>query len=672
VGDDTTIESPACSEAPAPPRRPDSSRGIDLGLGSSGLTFQNRIAVVALSTAVAVLMGACLLFMFEQWRTERTHFINSQKALARVAAGGLSPQSLRDPAEVGLRLNAILADRRVYSAAVVDVSGHTVASATRSASAASRGDGETIVVQAPIVSGGVAKGEFVIRSRTEGLSALLPRFISMGGALFFVAAGLALFMGRWLAARLARPVDRLSRAMYEVARSGDFARRVHHGENDEFGRLTESFNALLAQLYHNDRELKVAMDALVEARDAAEAANVLKSHFLANMSHEIRTPLNGVLTMAEIMAMGELASVQRERLAVIHQSGEALLNVLNDILDLSKIEAGRMELEDTEFDTASIASQIEAVHRQLAAQKGLAFSLEMESGASGKRRGDVQRLQQILNNLVSNAIKFTSHGEVRVRIEGEGPDGSAGLRISVSDTGIGIPADKLPLLFQKFTQVDSSTTRKYGGTGLGLAICRELAQLMGGQVCAKSVQGEGSTFTLSVPLARSSPESLNANGETSAKASAEDVAQLKILAAEDNATNQLVLKTVLATFGLEVDIVGDGAQAVEAWAGGGYDLILMDIQMPVMDGITATRAIRNAEAQQGLTRTPIIALSANAMTHQVKEYLAAGMDMHVAKPIQLGRLHQAFEAVLNGADTNGAGMDEETASRAPVSKPRAG
>ena len=618
---------------------------LDLGPPSRGLSFQSRIAVVALVTAVAVLMAACLLFMLQQYRTERAHLLQNETILAEVAARDIaSAMSTRDRDRLDAGLEALKADPRIHSAALRDSSGRILAQFQRADSASVAAE---VKVAAPIVSGGVRRGVLDLSIRPEGFGVLLPRFLAMGGALFFVAAGLALFMGRWLAGRLTRPVDRLSRAMHEVAGSGDFARRVEHGENDEFGRLTESFNGLLSQLQKNDLELRGAMDALVEARDAAEAANVLKSHFLANMSHEIRTPLNGVLAMAQIMAMSDLDQTQRERLAVIHQSGESLLTILNDILDLSKIEAGRMELETAEFDVGELARGIEAAHTPVAARKGLDFSVEVAPSAGGKRMGDRARLQQILNNLVANAIKFTASGEVRVALRGEGADGGDGLLISVSDTGIGVPAAKLPLLFQKFSQVDSSTTREFGGTGLGLAICREIAQLMGGAVWAESAEGVGSTFHVRVPLERTSPAAL-ASAEAAANRAGADVSELKILAAEDNATNQLVLKTIMATFGLGVDVVADGALAVQAWNAGQYDLILMDIQMPVMDGIAATRAIRAMERSGGRARTPIIALSANAMTHQVKEYLDAGVDLHVAKPIQIAMLQEALAAAMGG------------------------
>ena len=248
---------------------------------------------------------------------------------------------------------------------------------------------------------------------------------------------------------------------------------------------------------------------------------------------------------------------------------------------------------------------------------------------------------------MANAIKFTAHGEVRVVLTGEGDEGRDGLLITVRDTGIGVPAAKLPLLFQKFSQVDSSTTRQFGGTGLGLAICREIAQLMGGTVWADSTEGAGSTFHVRLPLVRTAPV-VRAGAQADEGRPRGDVSELKVLAAEDNATNQLVLKTIMSTFGLGVDMVADGQLAVEAWASGQYDLILMDIQMPVMDGIAATRAIRTMERSSGRSRTPIIALSANAMTHQVKEYLDAGVDLHVAKPIQIAMLQEALAAAMGG------------------------
>jgi CheY-like chemotaxis protein len=272
--------------------------------------------------------------------------------------------------------------------------------------------------------------------------------------------------------------------------------------------------------------------------------------------------------------------------------------------------------------------------------------LSIGADAAGARRGDPARIGQILNNLVSNALKFTAQGEVKVSLDGMGEAGRDGLRLIVTDTGIGIPADKLPLLFEKFSQADGSNTRAYGGTGLGLAISRELARLMGGTIEVQSSPGVGSTFTVSLPLPRVARD-LDMAVASAAPAPAEPHDRdLRILAAEDIPTNQLVLRTIMQTFGVDIDMSDNGRLAVEAWRAGEYDLILMDIQMPEMDGLTATRTIRAEEAATGRRRTPIIAVSANAMSHQVSEYLAAGMDGHVAKPIELVKLHAAIEAAL--------------------------
>jgi CheY-like chemotaxis protein/two-component sensor histidine kinase len=392
------------------------------------------------------------------------------------------------------------------------------------------------------------------------------------------------------------------------------------------------------------------MAELVEARDVANAANVLKTQFLANMSHEIRTPLNGVLAMAQIIEMGELSGQQRERVEVIRRSGEELLAVLNDVLDISKIEAGKMELEVGEIDAEVLGANVRGVFAPLAdAKKNLRFTLDVRPEARGPRRGDPVRIGQILNNLVSNAIKFTADGEVSVVVEGIGPEGRDGLKLSVKDSGVGIAADKLPLLFQKFSQADGSNTRRYGGTGLGLAICRELAQLMRGKIEVESAEGQGSTFTVTLPAPKLARTEGAGVVEPAAALDAGEERSLRVLAAEDIPTNQLVLKTIMQSFGVEITMVDNGRQAVEAWLAEPYDLVLMDIQMPEMDGIAATRAIRAAETEMGRPRTPIIAVSANAMAHQVKEYLAAGMDGHVAKPIELSKLHAAIEAALSDA-----------------------
>jgi PAS domain S-box-containing protein len=394
---------------------------------------------------------------------------------------------------------------------------------------------------------------------------------------------------------------------------------------------------------------KLGEQLLVQAKEEAEAATRAKSAFLATMSHEIRTPLNGVLGMAQAMAREELSERQKERLDVIHQSGEALLAILNDVLDLSKIEAGKLELEATEFDVAELARAAHATFGATAQAKGLAFELNVTRAARGVYIGDTVRVRQILYNLVSNALKFTDKGHVKVTVGRQ----RGALTLTVCDSGIGVAPEKLASLFGKFEQADASTTRRYGGTGLGLAICRDLAEMMGGTIAAHSRLGEGATFTVELPLkktARAAPRRLRRGKRVETHSLAEGRA-LRVLAAEDNTMNQLVLKTLLAQVGVDPVIVADGRAAVAAWEAEPWDLILMDVQMPEMDGPTATAIIRAREAGEGRARTPIVALTANAMDHQVSEYRAAGMDDFVAKPIEAARLYEAVFAAAEQAET---------------------
>ncbi len=405
--------------------------------------------------------------------------------------------------------------------------------------------------------------------------------------------------------------------------------------------------------------------ALEEARNSSRA----KSTFLATVSHEIRTPLNGVLGMAQAIEMDELSPVQRERIGIVRGSGESLLSLLNDILDLSKIEAGELRLETTPFDPAKVIDAVIARNQALAANKGLKLQADT-TGLDGLYDGDPNRVVQIVQNLVSNGIKFTETGGVTVIATSE----DDGLTIQVRDTGIGIPAAKIGELFQKFRQVDESITRRFGGTGLGLSICRELAQAMGGDVRVESRDGEGSTFTFVAPLPRLVRAPIENAAPSPTLAAAGRLAQraLRVLAAEDNVTNQLVLRTLLGAAGVEPMIVGDGAAAVQAWRDADWDIILMDVQMPVMDGLTAVKQIRREEVGGGRARATIVALTAHIMDHQLREYLEMGMDDYLAKPIAIDKLvallgrAECGPADLRGAQTRDVGQKALRPAPAPA------
>jgi glucokinase len=403
--------------------------------------------------------------------------------------------------------------------------------------------------------------------------------------------------------------------------------------------------------FRRTEELAATASELREAKAAADAANQAKSAFLATMSHEIRTPLNGVLGMTQAMALDGLSDAQRDRLSVIRGSGESLLAILNDILDLSKIEAGKLELEAIDFDLEDMLLGAYSTFTALANRKGVSFNLSTRPRARGAYHGDPTRIRQVVYNLISNALKFTESGQVRV--ETDYADGQ--LRISVTDTGMGIEPDRLSRLFERFVQADSSTTRQFGGAGLGLSICRELARHMGGDIEAESRVGFGSNFRLRLPLARAAASPPRRDPVAPVEPSPGH-AQLTLLAAEDNHVNQLVLKTLLAPMGVALTVVENGRAALEAWRAQPWDLILMDVQMPLMDGPTATRAIRAEEAAQGRRRTPIVALTANVMADQIALYLQSGMDDCVAKPIQVAILFAAIEtyALPSGDEDPGA------------------
>jgi len=472
--------------------------------------------------------------------------------------------------------------------------------------------------------------------------------VSIGGVLLAMAGAL------WMAgATITRPLARLREGMQALAAGDRMVAIEGQGRPDEVGAMARAVQVFKG----NALELEAAEAERVrlqEARLRAEASNQAKRDFLANMSHELRTPLNGVLTMAQLMAREPLSSAQKQRLGVIQQSGQDLLHVINDILDFSKIEAGKLELEELVFDAESVLTAIVASFAAVAEAKGLRLALDVAPEARGLRRGDPSRLRQIVNNYVSNALKFTEAGEVLISLAGAGGEAGDVLVVAVRDTGPGVAPDKMDLLFQSFSQVDASTTRQFGGTGLGLAICRELADLMGGRAWAESTPGCGAAFyaELSLPMAEAAAPPPDAPVRETP-----DLLDrpLRVLAAEDNPTNQTVLAAVLDAFGVELTLCGNGREAVENWAAGRFDLILMDIQMPEMDGMEATRRIRAAEAAQGLPRTPIIALTANAFLHQVDAYAAAGMDDHLAKPIAIPLLQTALERAMSPHPSGEAG-----------------
>ncbi len=388
-------------------------------------------------------------------------------------------------------------------------------------------------------------------------------------------------------------------------------------------------------------ELKAQAQALEEALEEAKAANRAKSDFLANMSHEIRTPLNGVIGLADVLARTRLDADQRDLLKTLTASAGDLNNLLSDLLDFSKLDAGKVAIESTRFDLAALASDCTALFRPQAAAKGVELNLDVQ--ASGWVMGDPARIKQILTNLLSNAVKFTSAGRIDCAVARHY---AGGWSLTVTDTGVGFSEADAERLFGRFEQADASTTRQFGGTGLGLSICRQLAGLMGGTITAAGKPGEGATFTVVLPLATVEAQAAPAP-EPQAP---EEYPPLRVLLVDDNATNRKVVELMLSQIGAQTTACENGQEGVTAFNREAFDIILMDLQMPVMDGLSATRAIREIERVAGRARTPLVVLSANISPEDKKATAEAGADSHLGKPIRADELINTLMAVLDTGD----------------------
>jgi len=637
------------------------------------------VAVITLACAVALGLASTSFIIYQNYML-KTALVQDLASLAKITGSNNTAAIVFDDADSAKETLASLKEKPSVVTAVVYLENGTVfASYMRDESGVTPprthpefGEeyiGDFLYLTRPVILDNNRIGAILLISDLKNLHFVTMRSITVVIIVMGISLIAAIFISLRLQSVVSGPVMDLALVAKGISKNKDYSVRSNKRSNDEVGELVDAFNEMLEQIQKRDHDLKaysgklaqkveertlelmklnrMLKDELLErkkiegelllAKNTAEEASRAKSEFLANVSHEIRTPMNSIVGFADILLHGDLTDDQRNSIAMIRQGSDILMILINDILDLSKIEAGMLELEIINFDLEHLAHEVTGFVRARATGKPVDVVCET-GGKPLPVMGDPTRLRQVLINILDNAIKFTNEGEVVASVDLISKiDGRVLVQFSVRDTGIGIDEDKLKIIFEDFSQADSSVTRNYGGTGLGLSISRRLVRMMGGEIRVESRPAHGTMFSFSLWFEAGSGQSRELKAPIGRGGALSTSRPLHLLLAEDNELNLQVATRMLHLLGHTTDTAHNGVRAVEMGKAGGYDLIFMDMQMPELDGLEAARELRKA----GVT-IPIIALTANAMKGDREQCLTAGMDEYITKPLSLDIIKQAL------------------------------